>query len=76
MKKISANELQTLLAKQKVTFTFEKQNGESRTMTATTNPELLEGMIINPSKNEGVFTVYDLEEKGFRSIRKDITVTI
>lgn len=55
------------LAKGPVTFKFKKQDGTMRKMKATTNPKYFGGEEIN-QRYPAVYTVWDLEKKGFRNL--------
>jgi hypothetical protein len=57
-----------MLAEGPVTFAFRKLNGETRKMTATTNPSFIPGNKEIIQNNSTSFRVYDLEKKGYRAI--------
>lgn len=61
--------LKTKLNQGKATFTFTKKDGTVREMTATLNPELIPGNKELKQSSEDILRVYDLEAKGFRTVR-------
>jgi hypothetical protein len=68
------NKFKSMLAEGPVTFSFKKLNGETRKMTATTNPSFIpenKEIIQNHSTS---FRVYDLENKGYRAISVDAEI--
>lgn len=69
-------ELRKLLSTDIVTVTFTKKNGELREMLCTTLKEYLPGEWLDSEKplvlaETGIVTVWDLEQKGWRSFRFD-----
>jgi hypothetical protein len=68
------NKFKSMLAEGPVTFSFKKLNGETRKMTATTNPSFIPENKEIIQNNSTSFRVYDLEKKGYRAISVDAEV--
>ena len=68
------NELKEMLDRGPMTFIFRKKNGETRRMTATTNPEWIPNGEKITQRTEKAITVYDMEKEAFRSISTDAFV--
>jgi hypothetical protein len=68
------NKLKSMLAEGPVTFSFKKLNGETRKMTATTNPSFIPENKEIIQNNSTSFRVYDLENKGYRAISVDAEI--
>lgn len=74
--KIITEQLRSLLAEGPTTFTFKKLNGESRKMTATTNPKWIpDGKKIEQMSDYAI-TVYDLEKKAYRRVSEFTEIKI
>jgi hypothetical protein len=65
------NDLKVNLSKGKVTFSFIKKDGTERTMTATTNPELIPGNVVLEQTKTDVITVWDLDKEAYRKVILD-----
>lgn len=68
------NKFKSMLAEGPVTFSFKKLNGETRKMTATTNPSFIPENKEIVQNNSTSFRVYDLEKKGYRAISVDAEI--
>ena len=68
------NKFKSMLAEGPVTFSFKKLNGETRKMTATTNPSFIPENKEIIQNNSTSFRVYDLEKKGYRAISVDAEI--
>lgn len=73
---VKFNELKKMLNRGPVTFIFEKKNGGTRQMTATTNVQWTPDNKEVVQKSEKALTVYDMEKKAFRSVSADAFVVI
>lgn len=68
--------MREILKKNIVEVIFTKKNGEKRTMLCTTHPDYLPSTEGSASGGyEGIITVFDLENDGWRSFREDSVIS-